>query len=65
MINEQRAIESILRSAYVSICYAPGGLARLVGVRQRKPPSRGFDPRLAQGKNSLACPMSKALWSPA
>ena len=25
-------------------------LARLVGVRQRKPPGRGFDPRLAQEK---------------
>ena len=39
-------------------------LARLVGVRQRKPSGRGFDPRLAQEKNSLACPMPKALWSP-
>jgi len=38
---------------------------RLVGVRKRKPPGRGFDPRLAQEKNSLVCPTSKALWSPA
>jgi len=41
-------------------------LARLVGVRQRKPPGRGFDPRLAQGKkipSLVPCP--KHSWGPA
>ena len=46
--------------------YHERALARLVGVRKRKPPGRGFDPRLAQRKKTPSLvPCPKHSWGPA